>query len=104
MMKALILICTLGLPRGDCSIDTAAAVVQGAEASHLAQCGFHGQVYPASTALADYLDGSNYLKILCTDSGPNEAKAALSKSITRVADAVPNAGGHQRVGIGTSPR
>ena len=104
MMKALILVCALGLPRGDCSIDTATAVVKGAEAGHLAECGFRGQVYPASTALADYLDGSNYLKIVCTESSRGEAKLVISDGITQVVDAIPNLGADHRVGIGTSPR
>ncbi|MEZ5935953.1 MAG: hypothetical protein R3F54_29380 [Alphaproteobacteria bacterium] len=66
MMKTLVLICALGVPRADCSVDTAMSVVQGPDAGNLAQCGFLGQAYLASTAIANYLDGEHYMKILCT--------------------------------------
>ena len=65
-MKTLILICVLGLSRPDCSIETATVVVQGPEATNLAQCGFVGQAYLANTALAGYVEDGHYLKILCT--------------------------------------
>lgn len=66
MMKSLILICALGLARPDCTTETAIAVVQGPDAGGPAQCGFVGQAYLADTAMANYLDGEHYLKILCT--------------------------------------
>ncbi|MGI9494264.1 MAG: hypothetical protein ACR2QF_17875 [Geminicoccaceae bacterium] len=66
MMKTVILICALGMARPDCSTETAITVVQGPDATGLASCGFIGQAYLAETALADYLDGEHYLKILCT--------------------------------------
>ena len=68
-MKTLILICALGLARPDCSIETATVVVQGPEATSLAQCGFLGQAYFADTALAGYVEDGHYLKILCTSGG-----------------------------------
>lgn len=73
MMKTLVLICALGVPRADCSVDTAMSVVQGPDAGHLAQCGFLGQAYIASTAIANYLDGEHYMKILCTAGEPVRA-------------------------------
>ncbi|MGH1482594.1 MAG: hypothetical protein ACRBM6_28415 [Geminicoccales bacterium] len=65
-MKTLILICALGTLRQDCSIETAAVVIQGPDAASLAQCGFLGQAYLADTALAAYVEDGHYLKILCT--------------------------------------
>lgn len=73
-MKTLILICALGTLRQDCSIETATVVVQGPEATNLAQCGFLGQAYLADTALAGYVEDGHYLKILCTSGNrPNAA-------------------------------
>jgi hypothetical protein len=66
MMKAVILVCALSMSRPDCSVDTAASVIQGPEANTLAQCGHLGHAYPASVELAAYLNGENYFKILCT--------------------------------------
>ena len=66
MFKTIILICALSTARPDCSVDTAVSVIQGPEASHLAQCGFIGQAYVAGTAMASYLDGEHYLKMLCS--------------------------------------
>ena len=85
-MKTLILICALGLSRPDCSIETATAVIQGPEATNLAQCGFVGQAYLASTALAGYVEDGHYLKILCTagggpDSPPAGHAALVAKSV-----------------------
>ncbi|MEM9670865.1 MAG: hypothetical protein AAF950_18305 [Pseudomonadota bacterium] len=78
MMKAVILICALSVSRADCSTETAISVIQGPEAGHLARCGFIGQAYLANTAMADYLDGEHYLKILCTAGDRLEAKAVKS--------------------------
>jgi hypothetical protein len=65
MLKTLILICATAMPRADCSIDTAAAVVQGPDAASLMECGLHGQAYLAGTALTGYLADGHYLKISC---------------------------------------
>ena len=70
MMKTLVLICALGMPRADCSTTTAEAVIEGPEAASLVQCGLHGQAYIAHTAIAGYLDGEHYLKITCTSGRP----------------------------------
>lgn len=86
MMKTVILICALSMARPDCSTDTAVSVIQGPDAAHLAQCGFLGQAYLASTALANYLDGEHYLKILCTAGGRLEAKTVPGKAERKVAD------------------
>ena len=66
MMKTLILICALSMPRADCTPDSSVVVLQGPDAGGLAQCGFLGQAYLADTAMANYLDGEHYMKILCT--------------------------------------
>jgi hypothetical protein len=66
MFKTLLLICSLGMPRADCSIATAEAVIQGPDAMSLIECGLHGQAYIAPGAIAGYLDGEHYLKITCT--------------------------------------
>lgn len=66
MMKTLILVCAIGLPRGDCGVDTAVSVIQGPESGNPAMCALHGQAYLAETVLSDYLNGEHYLKIACT--------------------------------------
>ena len=73
-MKTVILVCALSMARPDCSFDNAVSVVQGPEASHLAQCGFLGQAYLASTSMANSLDGDHYLKILCTSADRMDAR------------------------------
>jgi hypothetical protein len=70
MMKTLLLICALGTPQPDCSIETAVAVVQGPDAESVVVCGLHGQAYIAEGAIAGYLDGTHYLKITCTSGQP----------------------------------
>jgi hypothetical protein len=66
MMKTLLLICTIGTPQPDCSTATAEVVIQGPDAMSLVECGLHGQAYIADGAVAGYLDGEHYLKIICT--------------------------------------
>ena len=66
MMKTLLLICALAVPRGECDLETATAVVQGPDAPSLVTCGLHGQAYIAQGALAGYLADGHYLKIACT--------------------------------------
>ncbi len=88
MMKTVILVCALGIARPDCTIDNAVSVVQGPEASHLAQCGFLGQAYLASTSMANYLDGDHYLKILCTNGDRLDAQAKPTLNDQALAQAV----------------
>lgn len=78
-MKTIILICALATFRQDCSVDTATVVVQGPDATNLAQCGFLGQAYLADTALAAYVEDGHYLKIMCT-SGQRPGPAPLEAS------------------------
>lgn len=66
LMKVTILVCAMGLPRADCSVDTATAVIQGPDVQSPALCGLHGQAYIADTAIADYADDDHYVKIRCT--------------------------------------
>ena len=88
MMKTLILICAIGIPRPDCAIDTALHVVQGPNAGGLAQCGFLGQAYLADTAMANYLDGEHYLKILCTQGGRPDLRRANDAGKHQAAEVV----------------
>jgi hypothetical protein len=66
MVKTLVLICSLGISQPDCSTATAEVVIPGPDAMSLVECGLHGQAYIAYGAIADYLDGEHYLKIVCT--------------------------------------
>lgn len=85
VIKTVILICALNVARPDCSIDNAVSVVQGPDASHAAQCGFLGQAYLASTAMANYLDGEHYLKVLCTASDRLDARMAPGERSQEIA-------------------
>ncbi|HEX6144038.1 MAG TPA: hypothetical protein VFZ01_15070 [Geminicoccaceae bacterium] len=64
-MKALILVCASALSPGDCTTETAAAVIQGPDVGGPVSCALHGQAYLAETPLARYLDGGHYLQIVC---------------------------------------
>jgi hypothetical protein len=66
LTKTLLLICTLGTPQADCSVETAAAVIQGPDAASFVECGLHGQAYIAEGALAAYIGDGHYLKVACT--------------------------------------
>jgi hypothetical protein len=65
MLRTLLLICTVGTPQAECSIDTAEAVIQGPDAMSPLECAFHAQAYIAPGAIAGYLDGAHYLKAVC---------------------------------------
>jgi hypothetical protein len=75
-MKRLLLICALGMPRADCSVATAEAVIQGPESGSLVPCG--SMVKPTSHhgAITGYLDGTHYLKITCASDRPRPAPPA----------------------------
>jgi hypothetical protein len=66
LMKTVLLICALGMPRGDCNLETATAVVQGPDTDSFVTCGLHGQAYIAEGALAGYLEDGHYLKVTCS--------------------------------------
>ncbi|MGI9488996.1 MAG: hypothetical protein ACR2RF_24560 [Geminicoccaceae bacterium] len=89
MMKTLILICALGMARADCTPETSVAVLQGPEAGSLAQCGFLGQAYLADTAMANYLDGEHYMKILCTAGDRNSPRQAQNSETQQAAEVRP---------------
>jgi len=86
-MKTLLLICALGVARGDCSVETAEVVVQGPDAQSLVTCGLHGQAYLAEGALAGYLDDRHYLKIACTREV--RVRPAMAIKQTRIPDGLP---------------
>ncbi len=89
MMKTIILICALGLPRADCTPETSVIVLQGPDSGGLAQCGFLGQAYLADTAMANYLDGEHYMKILCTAGERTIPRHARSPEKQQAADVSP---------------
>lgn len=76
LSNALILVCALGTPQSECSMENAAAVLQGPAVSSPILCGLHGQAYLAATAIADYLEGGHYLKVRCTLGRPNRRGGA----------------------------
>jgi hypothetical protein len=78
-MKSSILVCALGLSHADCTIDSAAVVLQGPASGGLARCGFLAQAYLASTSIAGYLDDAHYLKIACSPEAPKPAVVARRK-------------------------
>ncbi|MEM9442132.1 MAG: hypothetical protein AAGA73_16955 [Pseudomonadota bacterium] len=83
MMKAVILVCAFGMARPDCSVETATNVIQGPEANALAQCGLLGHAHPASAQLVGYLDGDNYVKIVCDGDGPYKAPLGIRGTVGR---------------------
>lgn len=78
-MKAVILVCALSMSRPDCSVETAANVIRGPEANALAQCGLLGHAHPASAQLVGYLDGDNYVKIVCAGDSSYDAPTAMQE-------------------------
>ena len=69
MITPLILICALSIARADCTPDTAEVVVLGPEVATVWQCQLYGQAYIATGPIADHLDGSTYLKVVCDEPG-----------------------------------
>ncbi|MEM8951934.1 MAG: hypothetical protein AAGA21_24545 [Pseudomonadota bacterium] len=86
MMKTLILICALGLARADCTPETSVVVLQGPDVGSLGRCGFLGQAYLADTAMANYLDGEHYMKIMCTSGERNSPQQARSPGMQQAAE------------------
>ncbi len=68
MLKAVLLVCALNTPPGECRPDTALDVITGPETGDATACGLHGQAYFAQSALAQGLTGSEYLKVICVAS------------------------------------
>ena len=65
MFKTIVLICLVGMPIEECSIDNALRVISVPEPpTHLGMCMFVGQAYIASGAMGRLTDGE-YVKILC---------------------------------------
>jgi hypothetical protein len=71
MVKVLILVCALSLPRAECKPETARAVVQGPEAVNATTCMFRGQAYLAGSAIS--VGRNEWVKVLCqrTEIGRN---------------------------------
>lgn len=80
LMKVTILVCAVGMPQADCSVDTATAVIQGPRVESPSMCGLHGQAYIADTAIADYADEDHYIKLRCT-MGERSASTDVQKAL-----------------------
>ncbi len=65
MLKIVILICSIAVPRADCQTDTANDVISGPEATNEVMCGMHGMAYIAGTSLASRQREDEYVKIKC---------------------------------------
>jgi hypothetical protein len=71
MVKVVILVCALSLPRAECQPETARAVVQGPEATNATMCMFRGQAFLAGSAIE--VGRNEWVKVLCqrTEIGRN---------------------------------
>ncbi len=71
MVKVVILVCALTLPRAECQPKTARAVLQGPDASNWTTCMFRGQAFLAGSAISVGRD--EWVKVLCqrTEIGRN---------------------------------
>lgn len=63
MVKVVILVCALSLPRVECQPETARAVLQGPEATNATTCMFRGQAFLAGSAISVGRD--EWVKVLC---------------------------------------
>ena len=89
MIKTLLLICALGTPQAECSIDTAAAVIQGPDAMSLVECGLHGR-HTSPTARSPAIS-----------TAPTTSRSAAlgRRCLRRLADPERRAGARQRPAI-----
>lgn len=69
MVKVLILVCALSVPRLDCQPDTARAVLQGPQSVNAMTCMFRGQAYLAGSAIK--VGREEWVKVLCQRSDIN---------------------------------
>jgi hypothetical protein len=67
MVKVLILVCALSLPRAECQPETARAVVQGPGATNATTCMFRGQAFLAGSAIR--VARNEWVKVLCQQTG-----------------------------------
>lgn len=63
MMKVVLLVCALAMPRPECQEENARVVIQGPDAQNEMVCAMQSQAYFASTAIE--IGASEYLKIKC---------------------------------------
>ena len=82
MFQVLILICSIGVSRSDCQIETATDVIQGPVVANEIMCALHGQAYIAPTAIAPRPD-KEYVKLKCQRAPA--VKEALQRRATRAA-------------------
>ncbi len=63
MMKVVLLVCSMAVPRIECQEQTARLVVQGPDAKNELICAMHSQAYFAQTAFE--IGRMEYLKVKC---------------------------------------
>ncbi len=71
MVKVVILVCALSLPRAECQPETARAVLQGPDAGNAVTCMSRGQAFLAGSAIK--VGRNEWVKVLCqrTEIGGN---------------------------------
>jgi hypothetical protein len=71
MVKVVILVCALSLPRAECQPETARAVLQGPDAGNATTCMSRGQAFLAGSAIR--VGQNEWVKVLCqrTEIGGN---------------------------------
>ncbi len=103
MLKAVLLVCALNVPPGECRPETALDVVVGPEVGNVTACGLHGQAYFAQSALAQGLTGREYLKVICVaadaPAGPVPGRSDAPVAERPIDGQAPAAGPH-----GPTPR
>lgn len=65
MLKVVLLICAVMVPRGECTVHTALSVLQGPPAESTAGCGMQAQAYLAGTSIGRNIRPDEYAKIVC---------------------------------------
>jgi hypothetical protein len=64
-ITALILICSAGLPKSECTIDTATDMLEGLKANTPIECLMSSEALIAQSALGPGLGKDQYLKVIC---------------------------------------
>lgn len=68
MMKTLLLVCAMTIPRPDCQEAAARVVIQGPDVPNEIMCGLKTQQFIAKTTIMifDPVRSDEYLKVMCT--------------------------------------
>ena len=64
-ITALILICSAGLPKSECTMDTATDMLEGLKANTPIECLMSSEALIAQSALGPGLGKDQYLKVIC---------------------------------------